>query len=235
MIFDGNDLSSVLVIENIDRPVMPPVQVEADDRAGDGSVLRRIRLEPLSIGVDARLVRPYPELGPRRGFDRAKRELAGMLFRRRPCELVLDDRPDVYNMAVLDDSTDLEKLGPTQALSMRFYCSDPVCYSRDETERRSEGGTVTCRVGGNFPTAPVIELQSSYDNDAVIVDGRPMRAVGAGTDAGTLVFDCSRRRVEKDGEPVTLYLGDDYAEWAPGLHAVTCDRPFTVRWRELWI
>ena len=58
MIFDGNDLSSVLVIENIDRPVMPPVQVESDDRAGDGSVLRRIRLEPLSIGVDARLVMP---------------------------------------------------------------------------------------------------------------------------------------------------------------------------------
>lgn len=235
MIYDGYDLSRLLSVENIDRPILPDIDVDADDRAADGARIRRVRLKPLTISVDVRLSCPPGALGLREGFDALKRELAKRLLRRRPCPLVLDDRPDCECMAVLTGATDMTKLVWTQTAKLSWYLENPVSRSLRPCEVSCEGGVAECYVDGSYPTAPVIELESEYSNDAVVVDGRPMRAERAPASAGTLVFDCAAHAVTKGGVPVALNTEDDYAEWEPGAHQVSCDRPFTVRWDNLWV
>lgn len=235
MIYDGYDLSKLLSVENIDRPILPEISVEADDKAGDGSRVRRVRLASMEIGVDVRLSCPKYAMSLRKGFDDLKRELGKRLLRRKPCKLILDDRPDVYGLAVLSGTTDLTKLVHTQTARLQWYFEDPVGHSVRGGDVSSDGGTIECYIDGNYPTAPVIEFQSEHSNDAILIDGYPMRSEKAPAESGLLVFDCANRKTTKDGVTVQLNLEDDYAQWEPGSHYVSCDRPFRVRWENLWV
>ena len=62
-----------------------------------------------------------------------------------------------------------------------------------------------------------------------------MRALGNITSAHPLVFDCERHMTTKGGSTVKLNVMDDYAAWEPGVHTVSCESPYTVRWRERWL
>lgn len=234
MIYDGHDFAEDLMIEGIRRPVMADVDIRADDRSGDGSRISSVRLEALTIDVDVRLYRPFEEMGTREGFEKARRMLQRRLFRRSPCKLVLPDAPDLYNMAVLDGSTDLERIAWSATGTLSFFCADPVTYGAKRV-RKFKGGDAPAlvNVGGTLPARPVVRAQASGGGLSVESDGSPMRLIGGGD--GEAVIDCAAHECAVGGKPAMLDALDDYAEWAPGVHEVKCAVPFEVEWRELWL
>ena len=236
MIYDGFDFGHYLIIDAIRRPVMPRVDVQSDDLSGDGSSLLGVRLDSAEIEVDVRLYRPFEEIGRRSGFEEARRMLASRLLRRSPCKLVLPDAPDIYNMAVLDGSTDLERISRNGLGTLTFFCPEAAAYGALGRRACREGSTtVRANVGGNYPTAPVITVTAQTSNLTVTVDGATMRALGTVEGADPLVIDCERHVIEKGGETVMLDVYDSYPSWEPGVHVVECSYPFSVEWRERWL
>ena len=235
-VYDGYDLGQLMRIEGIRRPIMAGVDVGSDDLSGDGARLGTVRLEPATIEVDVRMYRPFEEMGTRAGFERARRLLQRRLLRRSPRKLVLPDAPDVYNMAVLDGSTDLERVAWSATGTLSFYCADPRGFGALRSRSCAGGETpLLVNVGGSYPASPVITVAAGTANLTVVSDGETMRALGPESASEPLVIDCGAHVCHVGGDPVMLDAFDDYAEWAPGVHSVQCDHPFDVEWRETWL
>lgn len=236
MIYDGFDFSPYLLVESIERPFLPKVDVSTDNVDGmNGSVLRSVRLDEGEVKVKVRMIRPYEEeYGLAGGFEKLRRELSGRLFRETPCKLVLEDAPDVYYMAMLSKDTMINDLVFTRTATLYFVCPDPVTFGMEHT-RRSDGGLIHCNVGGNWKTAPVIEVSYEYSDAIVYVDGKPLRALGSISGEHPLTFDCVNHVTKKGEAPVMLSIFDDYPDWKPGNHTVECEHPFEVRWVERWL
>ena len=236
MIYDGYDFGHILRIDGIHRPVMPDVDVKSDDLSGDGARLGGVRLEAAEIEVDVRLYRPFEEVGTREGFERARRLLQRRLLRRSPCKLVLPDAPDMYNLAVLEGSTELERIAWNGTGTLSFYCADPRGYGAVR-RRSSQGGTSALRVnvGGSYPTAPIIKVTAGTANLTVMNDGATMRVLGDEMVTEPVVIDNLQHACTVGDDTVMLDALDDYAEWSPGVHTLQCDYPFEVEWREMWL
>lgn len=237
MIYDGYDFDHLLTVDNVERPILPTVDVQATDLDGaDGSIVRNVRLQSIQIDVDIRLNRPCdenPEMDVE--FEKIRRLLAEKLIRRHPCKLVLDDAPDLYHMAVLSDSTEIDKLVYSREATLGWYCADPVGYGREHAKQSDDGSAIKCSVHGTYPTRPLITVETTDSNAVVTVDGETMTALGNISSSQPLVFDCSNRRITKGESIVKMSIYDDYAEWEPGIHTISCDFPFAVRWVERWL
>lgn len=236
MIYDGYDFRGLLRIDGIRRPVLPRIDVQSDDLTGDGARLSNVRLEAATIEVDVRLFKPFEEWGTRAGFERARRLLQRRLLRRSDCKLVLPDAPDIYNMAVLSDSTDLERIAWSATGTLEWFCANPVGYGA--VRRRSHAGgssPLRVNVGGSYPTGAVIRVDADTANLTAIVDGETMRVLGPQSVDSETVIDCAKHECSVGGSPIMLDALDDYREWLPGVHTVQCDYPFTVEWREMWL
>lgn len=235
MIYDGYDFRPILRVEKIDRPIMASVDADYDRYSGmDGGVLGSVRLEPLKIKVTVCAIRPPGGRGTE-WFEGVRRELSRRLFRREPRKLVLHDAPDLYNMAVLSDDTDVDDLVTAGRCELTFLCPDPVAYGKEERREAPAGAELTVEVGGTYRTAPVIEVQTDGSAETVTVDGEGMSALGTLAGDQPLVFDCGSREVRKGAAAVKMDIMDDFAEWEPGRHTVSCDKPFSVSWRERWL
>lgn len=235
MIYDGFDFGGLLRVEKIERPLIAPVDADYDDHPGmDGAVLGGVRLEPLTIKVTVCVLRPPGGRGTE-WFEKARRELSLRLFRKEPRKLVLHDAPDVYNMALLSDGTDVEDLVTAGRCELSFLCPDPVAYGKEERRGAPAGATLTLPVGGSYKTAPIVEVETDGSAETVTIDGSPMRALGTLSGDQPLVFDCEGHEVRKGAASVKLNIMDDFAEWEPGEHTVSCAKPFSVSWRERWL
>lgn len=231
MIFDGYDFRPLAAVEQVRRPLLPPVSVSSSDGTGrDGAEFKQATLGPMDIEVDIRLIAPG-----RGRFEQLRRALAPLLLKREPRKLVLPDAPDVYYMAALTGDTGIDRFVHTGGVTLTFHCDDPVAYGADRSRTVEGGGEATFAVGGTYRTAPIIEVDTAGSAAAVTVDGKPMRALGNVTSAHPLVFDCERHATTKGGATVKLDVMDDYASWEPGAHTVSCESPYTVRWRERWL
>ena len=231
MIFDGYDFRPLAAVEQVRRPLLPSVSVSSSDGTGrDGAEFKQATLEPMDIEVDVRLIAP----GKGR-FEQLRRRLAPLLLKREPSKLVLPDAPDVYYMAVLSGGTDIDRFVHTGGVTLTFHCDDPVAYGADRSRTVEGGGEATFVVGGTYRTAPVIEVETTGSAATVEVDGKPMRALGNVSSGHPLVFDCEKHMTTKGGAAVKLDVMDDYASWEPGTHTVSCESPYTVRWRERWL
>ena len=229
MIFGGYDFSHLLVVEEIDRPLMPRIKNDTADVNGDGERTTSVKLEAGEIRVKVRIIE-----SSKRGYEEARREIGGRLFGRTARKLVLHDAPDLYNMAYVVDDTDVDKLLNTGGVTLRFHCDDPVSFGTEQ-HRVCDGGTVWCNVGGNHVTAPIVEVTTDGSEAVVYCDGAPMTAIGSVSGDYPLTFDCAARKVTKGDAAVKMSIFDDYAEWEPGTHSVECELPFTVRWVERWL
>ena len=142
----------------------------------------------------------------------------------------------MYNLAVLEGSTELERIAWNGTGTLNFYCADPRGYGAVR-RRSSQGGTSALRVnvGGSYPTAPIIKVTAGTANLTVMNDGATMRVLGDETVTEPVVIDNLQHACTVGDDTVMLDALDDYAEWSPGVHTLQCDYPFEVEWREMWL
>ncbi|NGM16950.1 hypothetical protein GMI70_02825 [Eggerthellaceae bacterium zg-893] len=220
VIYDGNDLSAVLTVEDVSRPVMPPVSGGA--------------LEPLEIKVIVRLSAPAVGHREQKAALEAKRRMAATaLYRDGPRPLVLPDAPDVRLMAELSGATDLERVGYTASAELTFRCEDPVAYGA--TRKKAVDGSGTLNVGGNWPTRPRVSVYAGSPSATVAVDGKALRLTGIPDGEGPVLVDCGAETATKGGEDVAVSILSDFFELSPGRHAATCTAPAEFEWEERWL
>lgn len=232
IVYDGWDFAGYLHVEAVRRPLMAERAADTESRPR-GARLESVASDPKTIEVDVRLVaRVRGRARQREQLEQLRRLVAGKLLRDEPCKLVLPDAPDLYDMAVLDGSTDLERVSCTSKATLSFLCPDPRSWGETGVRQMEQGGEVTCLVGGNDATAPVVAVVADGPF-TVLFDGVPFDVLGA--PVGLCGIDAEEHAVACGGLAVRYSIMSDFPEWAPGVHRVECDRPYAVRWCDRWL
>lgn len=238
MIYDGYDFSALMKVETpVGRSLLAEVQVETEAMGRDGEIYKSASLTSLKLDVPVRIITPAHDVdGQRVAFEDVRRLIAGKLWRKTPCELVLDDAPDLTYMAVLQGSTDLERFVYTGGTTLSFLSPKPYGLGREKVERSADG-TAWCTVSGNTSTFPVVEVESQTSDFTIYFDRVPFVLGGTLSGADPVIIDATEdaRSCTKGGAAVRVAITSDYPEWEPGRHQVSCDHPFTVAWRERWL
>ena len=238
MIFDGYEFSALCRAETPTiRPLLADVTVETESMGRDGEIYKSSSLGALSIQVPISIITPVAGIkNQHQAFEATRRAIAGRLHRKQPCKLVLDDAPDVYYMASLSGSTDIDRFTYTGRTTLEFVSPTPYGFGM-EHERESTGGSTVCMVGGNTETHPVVEVTRSADTLTVYFDGMPFRISEIVSGADPVIIDAtySGRSTSRGGVVAKVNIFDDYPEWEPGPHTVECSSPYVVRWCEHWL
>ena len=124
MFYDGYDFSGLLTVERVGRSLLPDVSVETASVPGkDGGVFRSASVGMLSLSVDVRIVVPTPGTrNQKAAFESARRKAAGLLLKRGPRPLVVDDAP---GPRVRGDPVRLDRPGPIR-LHGRHHARVPL-------------------------------------------------------------------------------------------------------------
>ena len=137
-------------------------------------------------------------------------------------QLVLDDVPDRYFMARLNDAVDCERLiRSAGSFELIFFCPDPFGYAiTDETFSITEEGTHTVtRTIGNIESLPIYRIEGvltsgSANYISITTNGSELKIVNATLSEGeTLIVDTDKMTayvVDENGE--TLRNGLPYLE-----------------------
>lgn len=137
-------------------------------------------------------------------------------------QLVLDDVPDRYFIARLNDAVDCERLiRSAGSFELKFFCPDPFGYAiTDETFSITEEGTHTVtRTIGNIESLPIYRIEGvltsgSANYISITTNGSELKVVNATLSEGeTLVVDTDKMTayvVDENGE--TLRNGLPYLE-----------------------
>ena len=137
-------------------------------------------------------------------------------------QLILDDVPDRYFMARLNDAVDCERLiRSAGSFELKFFCPNPFGYAiNDEIFTIAETGTHTItRATGNAESLPVYRIKGVITSGAnnyisIVTNGDELKIVNATLSAGeVLVVDTDKMTawVESD-DGVTLRNALPYLE-----------------------
>ena len=234
MIYDGHNFTGELHVEQIRRPLIAEVSNELMELPGaDGAIHRNMRLSSKTIEVDVRLIAPIAgRKNQNLKLEDIRRKLGTNLVRRTPCKLVLDDAPDLYDMAVLDGSTDLERLAYTKSATLSWVCPHPASFGKWHYKSSEGPGELNIRVAGNYPASPLISVISEGAFNLTI-DGIPFELTQEAI--GEVIIDAETHTVTVNDEPAAYSIYSDFPLWAYGQHTVVCDSPFAVGYRERWL
>lgn len=233
IMFNGFDLSPWLTA-NVSRPLLPPVEVQADSVPGmDGTRFRSAKLGELPIPVDVRL-----KAGMREDIAGLRHALASMLMADAPAPLVLGDDPRRYHLAVLDGSTDLDSLWFSGRTTLNFRACDPVAYGES---RRGTLKSGVLRVRGTWRTYPVVSItppKGSYWKIENAATGDFVRVNATFSGSARLVVDCAERHCTLNGANADKYLtlDSDYLALEPGENKFTVSGGSpSFEWSERWL
>lgn len=232
MIYDGTDLRDYFHV-GYDRVVLPPVDVATVDVAGrDGSLFQRATLRPLAINAFFRWKKASPD-----GLSDRRRLVASLLFRRKPCRLVLPDEPDKHYLACVNGSSQLDSLGKNAKAYVTFTCPDPVAFG--QTRTRSMTTSASGTIGGTYRTRPVFECtpaRGSYFKLTNELTGEFVQVNASFTGAQTLVVDCMTEQATLNGVNYPVTFASDYFSFEPGPYSVRASSGSTeMRWTERWL
>lgn len=235
MVYNGFDFSPYLRC-NPHRALVPPTSVTTDDVPGrDGTRFREARLGELSIQVDVEL-----RAKARDDVAELRHRLAPHLWAAEPAPLYLGDDPFRYHLAVLDGESELDVLWRTGQAELTFRAPDPVMYGADR-EAELDGEAVV-HVGGNWKTAPVIEVVPTGTSLRVesVTASAVVEVLAAESFDGTktLTIDCGAEHCELGGvnADARVALASDYFALTPGENAIkVTGGSGTIRWTERWL
>lgn len=171
MIYNGNDLSNILTVEEVRRPFLSVESALAVVPGRTGKVFRVQNRQEKKIEVDIRLIATRRE-----EITEKAHTLRSLLAASEPQKLVLRDEPTRYDLAILDGEIPLERFCATGFVTLPFLCPSGASYSAEETTGTTNGGTESTpwtlsgtASGGQIKiSAPKIGRAVTIDGDGIV-------------------------------------------------------------------
>ena len=232
MIFNGYDFKNDLVVEYIDRTLLPPISNTTYKIPGKpGALLTSSDTGVGTISVKVRMFEPTRIL-----TQALIRKVAGKLYYDTPKRLELRDEPDKYNMAILGGDTDLEKFLHTGGTDLKFQLLDPYAYSKQET-------TVALNTEFTNPgTAAgygIISFKASAGSSVIIKSGlKELKVIFPFVGTEVMEIDLEKELITMNGNNAMKYLSldSDFFKIEPGKNMIEVISSIgTVTFRSRWI
>lgn len=148
IVFDGNDLSPLILVADVTRQVMPKRSITQTKVPGmDGALVSSVELDPIEVTVKGCILRRDME-----GVSSARRRLAKLLSSKSPAPLFLPDEAGTYLMALYEGGAEPSALMQNPTVELAFLCADPVAYGQPREQQVS--GTACVDAGEPTLRAP---------------------------------------------------------------------------------
>lgn len=231
MIFNGFDFTDLLVVEYIDRSLMPSISIEGTNMPGKHGVrFKELVMSPTEITVKCRII------GTSRIETQQRiRTIAGKLYTETPARLELRDEPDKYNMAILSGSSDVEKWFATGYMVLTFECTDIYAYSKAE---KTQTLNTSFTNEGTYPSTGIIEVQPNIGDTLVISNGTKsltLMNTFNGTETIKVFLEKQLITMNNNNAMYLLTLDSDFFDIPTGSAKITATGTGTVTYVERWI
>ena len=200
-VFGGVNLSNDVVVESVIRPLLPPIQNEGvfiEGRAGQ--VLKRSVVSNNLITVKLRIIEDKKE-----EREKVVKKLATSLYSPNPQKLELNDT-DLYNYAIISNSTEMFNNVGTKEIEITFECHDPYNYG----DRKTVPINSTFNNVGNDTIAKITCITNATDLIQIKQRGKTMMTINHNINAGVeLVIDLEKQHITLNGSSIMKYLSLD--------------------------
>lgn len=194
-IFNGVDLSDVVVVEKITRTLIPPKNVRSVVIPGaDGEYIFGSEYGIRTITLDIRIVEAtYAEVVAQQLY------LAGVLHQRTGKEIHLRDFHSLglHNVGVLTSEVELERLEDTLSSQLVFSCYQPFNYADEDSIFEVTTATPVLNEGIEVPIKVTLNVTTAITGDVDIStdDGQNLTLKGPFDESSTVIFEDFKLRV----------------------------------------
>jgi predicted phage tail component-like protein len=186
--YNGTDLSSLIIVNSIGRPILPPQILSTKEIYGrPGAFFFEKRHGPVVIPVGVTLTEK-----DHTKFRALVRQLAVYLDVDEPKPMIFSDEPDKYISGILQDESELEEIATVGQGELQFYCPDPYWYAIEDDVMSWNGpGTYTLDRKGTANSEPLIEIQGTNNGGKITIetDNTTINFTGNLAAGETLVLD----------------------------------------------
>lgn len=186
--YKGHDLSDILIVNEIGRPILPPRQLSTKEIYGrPGAFFFEKRDGPVVLPVKITLHEKTHE-----SYRSLVRQLAAYLDADEPERMIFSDEPDKYIKGILSDESALDEIGTVGQGTLQFYCPDPYWYAiEDDVMSWGGPGTYTLDRKGTKNSLPLIEIQGTNNGGAIhlVTDNADITFDGSLAAGETLAID----------------------------------------------
>lgn len=199
--FNFKNLSNLVVVESIHRYIIPMTEYRDVGISGKpGRMLMRNQLGSRQIRLGIRFIEDTYEQVQERVY-----ELAPLLYSDKPQMLRLRDT-DLYNIALLTESTEISKMIETGYGELVFTCFDPFSYG--ETKDFTLGASTFINNLG-FEAVGVFLLTTSSVNQIKISlnNQRHIILYGPFANGGQLSINTEQEMVYLNGNLINSWIG----------------------------
>ena len=236
--FDGHRLNDRFYVGEPDIG-LPDFQPSLEDRAtGDGSEFRGMRLGAVSIDIRLTAKPVWGETA-----RDALTDLLSWLNVDSPRWLDMSGDRGRRRLCVPSGAPTIEDPQFEDRVTVHLTQVDPALYGARRTVTVPSGGSVSFRVGGDYPTAPVVVAPSAVRDATsrrwgVRLDDGDVLRVAIPTSAATAVsIDCAELTCAVGGATALPDMESLWLELRPGNHVIRNDvgtGACTVSWHERW-
>lgn len=227
--YNGNDLSSLITVTDIRRPILAPQKLSTLSIVGrDGAFYFRKQNADYIVEVDI-LIKGSSLQDVRNQV----RDLADLLYTEQPEQLICADEPDKYIKATLTDDTVLSDIFVTSKATLKFYCPDPYWYAiTDDIQTYTTAGAKSFIRQGTAPSYPKFEIKGSNGSGSISItcNGSTMSFTGGLISSDILVIDSNLITayvIKSDGSTVPVMDQLDNLDF-PVFNKGTVDITFAV-------
>lgn len=231
-VFNGIDISRLIVVENIDRHVLAKHRLDSKQLPVAGY------LHVASNGYEAPVIKLSCRLRHPRLHDVADtlHELAEALHSEHPCRLILpDDQTRSYMAIYAGGDTFKTQLYKTE-FTLTFQLVDPIAYGAHHKEHYNKH--MTAFTGGTYESRPVIRVKpeagTAYWEVRNMTSGRYVGVHANFSGTSDLVIDMQLERVTINGYDAAVDLGSDFFSMSTG-DELTATSEYTIEWEERFI
>lgn len=187
--YKGRDLSDMLTVNNIGRPILAPRDLSTKEIYGrPGAFFFEKRDRPVILPVEITLIEKNHT-----SYRALVRDLASYLDADQPEPIIFSDEPDKYIKGILTDESLLDEIATVGQGEILFFCPDPYWYAtEDDVMSWSGPGTYTLDRKGTKDSFPLIEIQGTNNGGEInlVTDNADITFDGALAAGETLVLDC---------------------------------------------
>lgn len=230
--YDGNDLTSHLLITDVSRKVMSKRRITASVVPGmDGALVSDMTLEPLEVTVQAVIIEQLMD-----DVSQARRTIANALRSRVAAPLILPDEPSKYLMAIYEGGAEPSALMQGPEVELVFYCADPVAYGQTHTQTITRASTFD--VGGSWLARPIISVKPPYGSYWQVLKkstGEYVLVYANFTGTQSLVIDMETQRCLLNGTDYPVDIRSDFFAIEGRETLRITSGTAQVEWRERWL